>query len=78
MSKNDVILTVIVVIIVIITGIGFNKLNPDFMRYEVALNGVTEKPCYIKDYKTGDKLPVTKELMKKVDGSFYCDPSQCE
>lgn len=62
----------------IIFAAGFNMLNPDFMRYEVALNGVTGNPCYIKDWKTGNCLPVTKELLEKADGSFYCDPSQCK
>lgn len=78
MTKNDVVLSVIVVIIAIIAGVGFNLLNPDFMRYEVALNGVTGKPCYVKDWKEGKKLPVTKELLEKADGSFYCDPDMCK
>lgn len=62
----------------IIFAAGFNKLNPDFMRYEVALNSITGKPCYVKDWKTGEQLPVTKELLTKADGSFYCDPSVCK
>lgn len=75
---KDVALFVIMAIFAIIFTAGFTLLNPDFMRYEVALNGVTGKPCYIKDWKTGKQLPVTDELMKKADGSFYCDPSQCK
>lgn len=78
MTKNDVVLSIIVVIIAIIAGVGFNLLNPDFMRYEVALNSVTGKPCYVKDWKEGKKLPVTKELLEKADGSFYCDPDMCK
>lgn len=77
-NDNDNILFILMAIFAIIFAIGFTLLNPDFGRYEVALNGVTGKPCYIKDYKTGKELPVTKELMEKVDGSFYCDPSLCE
>ena len=78
MSKNDFILFCVIVVIVIVVAVGFNFLNPDFMRYEVALNPDNGKPCYIKDWETGKKLPVTKELLNKADGSFYCDPSQCE
>lgn len=77
MAKN-VALFIVMVMFGAVIAVGFNFLNPDFMRYEVALNGVTGKPCYIKDWKTGNCLPVTDELMKKVDGSFYCDPSQCK
>jgi hypothetical protein len=78
MTKNDVILAVIMATVAFVIGVAFNKLNPDFLRYEVALNAVTGKPCYIKDWATGEKLPVSKELLDKVDGSFYCDPSLCE
>lgn len=77
MAKNGVILAV-AMMVAIIAGVGFNVLNPDFMRYEVALNGVTGNPCYIKDWKTGKQLPVTDELLNKADGTFYCDPSQCK
>lgn len=78
MTKNDAILFGILTVLVTVFIIGFNFLNPDFMRYETAINPDTGKPSYIKDWKTGEKLPVTKELLEKADGSFYCDPSQCE
>ena len=65
-------------LVAIIAGVGFNLLKPEFMRYEVAINPNTDKPCYVKDWKTGKQLPVTKELLTKTDGSFYCDPSQCK
>lgn len=65
-------------LVAIIAGVGFNLLNPEFMRYEVAINPNTDKPCYVKDWKTGKQLPVTKELLTKADGSFYCDPSVCK
>lgn len=77
MAKSVVFIALSLFAVVVFAAV-INKLNPDFMRYEVALNGVTGKPCYIKDWKTGNCLPVTDELMKKVDGSFYCDPSQCK
>lgn len=77
MAKN-VALFIVMVMFGAVIAVGFNLLNPDFMRYEVALNGVTGKPCYIKDWKTGNCLPVTDELLNKADGSFYCDPSQCK
>lgn len=66
------------ILVAIIAGVGFNLLNPDFMRYEVALNSATGKPCYIRDWKAGKNLPVSMELLSKADGSFYCDPSQCK
>ena len=66
------------ILVAIIAGVGFNLLNPEFMRYEVAINSNTDKPCYVKDWKTGKQLPVTDELLNKADGSFYCDPSQCK
>lgn len=78
MANNDNILLAILFSIAVIFVIGFTLLNPDFMRYEVALNAANGSPCYIKDWKTGEQLPVTKELLEKVDGSFYCDPSLCE
>lgn len=77
MAKKAV-LFIITVVFAVITAVGFNLLNPDFMRYEVALNSITGKPCYIRDWKTSKNLPVTDELMAKADGSFYCDPSQCK
>lgn len=77
-DNNDLVLFLIMAIFAIIFAAGFTLLNPDFMRYEVALNAATGKPCYIKDYKTGEELPVTDELLEKADGSFYCDPSLCE
>lgn len=78
MANNDNILLVIMFGVAIIFVVGFTLLNPDFMRYEAAINPDTGKPCYIKDYKTGKELQVTDELMKKIDGTFYCDPSLCE
>jgi len=78
MTKNNVALVALMIIFAIIAGVGFNFLNPDFMRYEVALNGVTGKPCYVLDWKNNEKLPVTDELLNKADGTFYCDPSQCK
>lgn len=82
MSKNDVISSIIMFTIILIIGIVFIVVfyifNPDFMRYEVAINSLTGKPCYIKDWDTGKKLPVSKEFLNKADGSFYCDHSQCE
>lgn len=75
---KDIILFGIMAIFAVAFALGFNALNPDFMRYEVALNSATGKPCYIKDWATGENLPVSKELLDKADGSFYCDPSQCE
>lgn len=77
MNNNDSILMAIMFTIALIVGCLLAACS-DFGRYEVALNGVTGKPCYIKDYKTGEELPVTKALLEKVDGSFYCDPSLCE
>lgn len=77
-DNNDLVLFVIMAIFAIIFTIGFSTLNPDFMRYEVALNAANGSPCYIKDWKTGEQLPVTKELLAKADGSFYCDPSVCK
>jgi hypothetical protein len=78
MSKNDFILFGVLICLAVIIVIGFNTLNPDYMRYEVAINPDTSNLCYIKDWKTGEKLPVTKQLLEKADGSFYCDPSQCK
>ena len=78
MTKNNVALVVLMIIFAIIAGVGFNLLKPEFMRYEVAINPNTDKPCYVKDWKTGKQLPVTKELLTEADGSFYCDPSQCK
>jgi hypothetical protein len=66
------------ILVAIIAGVGFNLLNPEFMRYEVAINSITGKPCYIRDWKAGKNLPVSMELLSKADGSFYCDPSQCK
>lgn len=77
MAKKAV-LFIITVVFAVITAVGFNKLNPDFMRYEVAINPNTNKPCYVLDWKNNEKLPVTKELLSKADGSFYCDPSKCK
>ena len=77
MTKNDIIAGVVMFIFAIVFAIGFNELNQDFMRYEVYHNG--GKPCFIKDWKTGKRLPVTKELVDKASGDWTpCDPSQCE
>lgn len=78
MNNNDSILMIIMFLAAIIFVAIFHLVNPDFMRYEAAINPDTGKPCFIKDYKTGEELPVSEELMKKIDGSFYCDPSLCE
>lgn len=77
-DNNDFVLFGLMVIFAVVFIAGFTLLNPDFMRYEAAINPNTGKPCYIMDYKTGEELPVTKELLDKIDGSFYCDPSLCE
>ena len=77
MAKSVVFIALSLFAVVVFAAV-INKLNPDFMRYEVALNGVTGKPCYIKDWKTGKNLPVSTELLNKADGEFYCDPSQCK
>ena len=77
MAKSVVFIALSLFAVVVFAAV-INKLNPDFMRYEVALNSITGNPCYIKDWKTGKQLPVTKELLEKADGSFHCDPSQCK
>lgn len=77
MSKNDVILFGVLICLAVIFVIGFNTLNPDFMRYEVY--HVDGKPCYVFDWKTGKRLPVTDELLEKATGSWTpCDPDMCK
>lgn len=77
MSKNDVIVAVVLMIIGIVVALGFNELNPDYMRYEVY--HVDGKPCYVFDWKTGKRLPVTDELLEKATGSWTpCDPDMCK
>lgn len=77
MSKNDVIVVVVLMIIGIVVALGFNELNPDYMRYEVY--HVDGKPCYVFDWKTGKRLPVTDELLEKATGSWTpCDPDLCK
>lgn len=77
MEKNDVILMVIMFVIAIVVAIGFYLLNPDFMRYEVY--HVDGKPCFIKDWKTGEHLKVTPELLEKATGEWtQCDPDLCK
>lgn len=49
----------------------------DFGRYEVY--HVDGRPCFVKDWKTGEKLKVTPELLEKATGEWTpCDPSLCE
>ena len=77
MTKNDVALFGVMFIFAIVFALVFNLLNPDFMRYEVYHNG--GNPCFIKDWKTGKRLPVTDELLDKATGEWtQCDPSLCE
>ena len=77
MSKNDVIVAVVLMVIGIVVALGFNELNPDYMRYEVY--HVDGKPCYVFDWKTGKRLPVTDELLEKATGSWTpCDPDMCK
>ena len=49
----------------------------EFGRYEVYhVNG---RPCYVFDWYTGKRLPVTDELVDKATGDWtHCDPSLCE
>lgn len=74
---KDVALFIIMILAAIIFVVCFNWLNPDFMRYEVYHhNG---NPCFIKDWKTGERLNVTPELLEKATGEWtQCDPSLCE
>jgi hypothetical protein len=77
MTKNDVILAVIMATVAFVIGVAFNKLNPDFLRYEVY--HVDGKPCFVNDWKTGEKLKVTQELLEKSTGEWTpCDPSLCK
>lgn len=77
MSKNDIIVAVVLLFIGIVVALGFNELNPDFMRYEVY--HVDGKPCYVFDWKTGKRLPVTDELLEKATGTWTpCDPDMCK
>lgn len=49
----------------------------DFGRYEVY--HVDGKPCFVKDWKTGNKLPVTEELLSRATGDWTpCDPDLCK
>lgn len=74
---KDVILFIIMTIFAVIFVIGFNVLNPDFMRYEVY--HVDGNPCFIKDWKTGERLKATPELLEKATGEWtQCDPALCE
>lgn len=74
---KDVALFIIMLIAAIVFVAGFNWLNPDFMRYEVYHNG--GKPCFIKDWETGENLKPTPELLEKATGEWtQCDPSLCE
>lgn len=78
MAKS-VALFIVMVMFGAIIAVGFNKLNPDFMRYEVYYNHNTNKPCYVLDWQTGEHLQVTKELMDKATGEWTpCDPSLCK
>lgn len=77
MSKNDIVVAVVLLVIGIVAALGFNELNPDFMRYEVY--HVDGKPCYVFDWKTGKRLPVTDELLEKATGTWTpCDPDMCK
>ena len=77
MTKNDVIVAVVLMVIGIVVALGFNELNPDYMRFEVY--HVDGKPCYVFDWKTGKRLPVTDELLEKATGSWTpCDPDMCK
>ena len=74
---KDIILFGILICLAVIFVIGFNALNPDFMRYEVYHND--GNPCFIKDWETGERLKVTPELLEKSTGEWTpCDPSLCE
>lgn len=74
---KDIVLFGIMVLAAIVFVVGFNLMNPDFMRYEVYHAG--GNPCFIKDWKTGEKLKVTPELLEKATGEWTpCDPSLCE
>ena len=48
----------------------------DFGRYQVY--HVDGRPCYVFDWKTGKKLPVTEEYLKEATGDWTpCDPALC-
>lgn len=77
MSKNDFILFCVMILVAIAIAVGFNMVNHDFMRYEVY--HIDGKPCFVKDWETGKRLPVTDELLDKATGTWTpCDPSQCK
>lgn len=76
-DNNHSILTVLMLTIASLIISCLLTACSDFGRYEVY--HVDGRPCFIKDWETGEKLKVTPELLEKATGEWTpCDPSQCK